>query len=563
MSATDTGINIRSAESAFFDVFFTNATESIFIIDLRGKLLAANPSFVRMAGIELPEALGSIPDILKSDNHSEDFHHILWRTLKRKGSWKGEILNRCANGETSREWLSISSHKNELGETTHYICTIMDAANQMTLTLSKHYYDSLTKLPNRLLMQDRLEFMINHARRNNEFMALLLLDIDRFRVINDTFGYEAGDTLLRTIADRLTTCVRDVDVVFRSGDDEFAIILEEITHPEDAAKVARRVLKSCSEPIQINGHSVYTTICIGISIFPTDGEGKVQILQNAETAMYRARETAHNTYQHYKPSMNEQSLERLTLENDLRSALSRNELCIFFQPQVEIGTNRITGTEALIRWKHPDLGLIPPVQFIPIAEDTGLILPIGEWVLRSACTQAREWYKRGVPFIVSVNLSANQFRQQNLVSVVESALKDSGIPPHLLELEITESMSMKSPEDTLRMLGGLKDLGVRIAIDDFGTGYSSLSYLKRFPIDTLKIDRSFLMDIPENTRDAEIVKAIIAMAHSLDLTVIAEGVEKEPQAQYLLKNGCAKMQGYLFSPPVPVTDFDRLLNKQA
>jgi len=562
MGATGINNGIRFTESAFFDVFFTNATEAIFIIDPQGRLLTANPSFVHMAGINLPDAVGNIPDVLKADNYDEDFYHILWRTLKRRGSWKGEILNRRANGETCREWLSISSRKNELGKITHYICTVMDAVNQITMPLNKHYYDSLTKLPNRLLMQDRLEFMINHARRNNELMALLLLDIDRFRIINDTFGYEAGDALLCTIADRLTTCVRDVDVVFRSGDDEFAIILEEITHPEDAAKVARRVLKSCSDPMLIDGHNVYTTICVGISIFPTDGEGKVQILQNAETAMYRARETALNSYQHYKPSMNEQSLERLTLENDLRNALGRDEFCIFFQPQVEIGTGRITGTEALIRWKHPDLGLIPPNQFIPIAEDTGLILPIGEWVLRTSCMQAREWYRDGKSFIISVNLSANQFRQHNLVSIVESALKDSGIPPHLLELEITESMSMKKPEETLKMLGGLKDLGVRIAIDDFGTGYSSLSYLKRFPIDTLKIDRSFLMDIPENERDAEIVKAIITMAYSLNLTVIAEGVENEPQAQYLLRNGCAKMQGYLFSPPVPVMEFDKMLQKQ-
>jgi EAL domain-containing protein (putative c-di-GMP-specific phosphodiesterase class I) len=259
--------------------------------------------------------------------------------------------------------------------------------------------------------------------------------------------------------------------------------------------------------------------------------------------------------------MNVRALERLTLENDLRNALGRGELCAFFQPQVEIRTGRITGIEALIRWKHPELGMIPPSQFIPIAEDTGLILSIGEWVLRSACEQARRW-QDSAPLIISVNLSASQFRQQNLVPIVESALKNSGVPPNLLELEITESMSMKNPEETLKTLNGLKDLGVRIAIDDFGTGYSSLSYLKRFPIDTLKIDRSFLMDIPENPRDAEIVKAIIAMSHSLNLAVIAEGVEKETQAQYLLENGCEKMQGYLFSPPVPAQEFGRLLQNQ-
>jgi len=552
-----------ACECAFFDVFFTNASEAIFITDPKGRLLAANPSFVNMTGANLPGDLGTVPHILKSDHQNEDFYHALWRTLKRKGSWKGEILNERGDGEIYREWLSISSHRNDAGETTHYVGTLMDAASQMSQTFSKHYYDSLTKLPNRLLLQDRLEFMINHARRNNELMALLLLDIDRFKLINDSFGYETGDALLQTVTGRLMTCVRDVDVVFRSGDDEFAVILEEIAHPEDAAKVAERVLQSCAGPLQINGHDLHASVCIGISVFPTDGDSKVLMLQCAETAMHRAREVGLNNYQHYKPSMNARALERLTLENDLRGALGKGELCTFFQPQVEIDTGRITGSEALIRWKHPELGMIPPAQFIPIAEDSGLILSIGEWVLRSACMQARKWQKTGAPIVISVNLSANQFKQQNLVAIVESALRNSNMLPSLLELEITESMSMKNPDDTLKTLTSLKDLGVRIAIDDFGTGYSSLSYLKRFPIDTLKVDRSFLMDIPENPRDAEIVKAIIAMAHSLNLTVIAEGVEKESQAQYLLGNGCEKMQGYLFSPPVPAQEFDRLLHKQA
>jgi diguanylate cyclase (GGDEF)-like protein/PAS domain S-box-containing protein len=559
------GLNngVCPAESAFFGVFFTNASEAIFITDPKGKLITANPSFAAITGIDVAEAAGKIPAILKHGDADSDFYNTLMRSLKRKGSWKGEIVNTRSNGEICREWLSLSSHKNKNGNTTHYVGTLIDAAAQMSQSLSKHYYDSLTKLPNRLLLQDRLEFMINHARRNNQLMALLLLDIDRFRLINDTFGYEIGDKLLQTIAERLNTCVRDVDVVFRSGDDEFAIILEEIAHQEDAAKVAKRILTSCAGPLQVNEHDIHTSVCIGISIFPHDGDGKVQMLQNAEAAMLRARETGLNNYQHYKPSMNARALERLTLENDLRSALSRYELCTFFQPQVEIKTGEITGMEALLRWKHPELGMIPPSQFIPIAEDTGLILSIGEWVLRSACLQARKWQKTGLPLVISVNLSANQFQQQNLVSIVESALKNSGMMPSLLELEITESMSMKNPEDTLKTLTGLKDLGVRIAIDDFGTGYSSLSYLKRFPIDTLKIDRSFLMDIPENHRDAEIVKAIIAMAHSLNLAVIAEGVETEQQAQYLIENGCRKMQGYLFSPPVPETEFERLLRKQA
>jgi len=326
-------ISAYTAESAFFDVFFTNASEAIFITNPKGELVTANPSFASLMGIDIESAIGRIPTILKPENPDDDFYTSLMRSLKRKGSWKGEIMNMRSTGEISREWLSISAYKKPNGETTHYVGTLIDAAAQVSQSLSKHYYDSLTKLPNRLLLQDRLEFMINHARRNNQLMALLLLDIDRFRLINDTFGYEIGDKLLQTIAERLNTCVRDVDVVFRSGDDEFAIILEEIAHQEDAAKVAKRILTSCAGPLQVNEHDIHTSVCIGISIFPHDGDGKVQMLQNAEAAMLRARETGLNNYQHYKPSMNARALERLTLENDLRSALSRYELCTFFQPQ--------------------------------------------------------------------------------------------------------------------------------------------------------------------------------------------------------------------------------------
>jgi len=551
-----------NAETAFFDVFFTNATEAIFITDHEGQLITANPRFISLTGIDLADARGKAPLILRSEFHDADFYLALWRTLKRRGSWKGEIINRRGDGEICREWLSVSSHKNSLGEVTNYVGTFADSASSMSQSFSKHYYDSMTKLPNRLLLQDRLEFMINHARRNNQLMALLLLDIDRFKMINDTFGYEAGDALLRTTAERLITCTRDVDVVFRSGDDEFAIILEEIARPEDAAKVAQRVLDASAEPLSIGGHDIYATICIGISIFPTDGDNKVQILQNAEAAMRRAKEVGLNNFEHYKPSMNARALERLSLESDLRNAVANSQLCAFYQPQVEIKSGKITGAEALLRWRHPDLGMVQPGQFIPIAEDTGLILSIGEWVLRTACIEARRCQEEsGKPFVISVNLSVSQFRQQNLVAIVESAIKDANLPPELLELEITETMSMKNPEDTMTVLRKLKDLGTRIAIDDFGTGYSSLSYLKRFPIDTLKIDRSFIIDIPENSRDAEIVKAIITMAHSLDLSVIAEGVEMEPQAQYLLDNGCESMQGYLFSPPVPLADFEKLWAK--
>ena len=552
-------------ENAFYDIFFKNAPEAILITDHNGKIQLVNKSFISVTGYKKSEVIGKRPSILKSGLLNDEFYNKMWHSLAHKGSWKGEVWNKRKNGEIYQEWLSITSLKNKNGVITNYIGIFTDAKSRFTQTndsLSKQYYDPLTKLPNRLLLQDRLEFMINHARRNNEFMALLLLDLDRFKLINETFGYEAGDVLLKTMTDRLITCVRDVDAVFRLGADEFAVILEEIAQLEDAAKVAKRILESCSVPVQINGHDVYIALSIGISIFPTDGDGKVPLLQSAETAMRRAKEMGSNSFQHYKPAMNTHAAEQLALESSLRNALCRDEMHVFFQPQIELKTGRIIGMEALIRWKHPEMGMIPPMQFIPIAEATGLILPIGEWVLRCACKQAVEWQKTHGALVISVNLSARQFQQQDLASVVENVLKETGLPPTLLELEITESLGMKNPEQTLRTLTDLKTMGIKIAIDDFGTGYSSLSYLKRFPIDTLKIDRSFVMDISEDQNDAEIVKTIITLAHSLDLSVIAEGVEKETQAQYLLENGCEKIQGYLFSPPIPAQDFLRLLKSQ-
>ncbi|MDR3012050.1 MAG: EAL domain-containing protein [Chitinispirillales bacterium] len=551
-AAMDSAFPIKNA---FFDVSFSSAVEPIFITDPQGKLLAANPSFADKTEIDVAEAIGEVPTILKSSLMGEDFYQTLMRSLTRRGHWRGEAQFERSDGTLCREWLSISSSRNADGDITHFI-------GYMSQPLNEHYYDLLTKLPNRLLLQDRLDFMINHARRNNDLMALLLIDIDRFKYINEAFGYDTGDTLLKTIAERLHFCVRDVDVVFRSGDDEFAVVLEEIGNLEDAAKVAERILNTCSGAMQINEHTVQVSVCMGISIFPTDGDCKAELLQNAETAILRARELGYNTYQHYMPSMNTRALERLTLENDLRNALNRNEMIVFYQPQVEISSGKIIGAEALLRWKHPDLGMIQPSRFIPIAEDSGLIVPIGEWVLRTACMQAKKWHNAGMPVIISINLSAKQFNQKNIVAVVESALKNSNIPPSQVELEITETMSMKNPENTLKILEKLKKLGVKIAIDDFGTGYSSLSYLKRFPIDTLKIDRTFLIDIPENSRDTEIVKAIIAMARSLNQSVIAEGIEREPQAKYLLENGCSMMQGYLFSPPVPIQEFWKLLDEQ-
>ncbi len=547
------------------DVIYNNASEGIVITDPSGKIQSVNPSFTHITGYLESEVIGNNPSILKSDRHDHQFYNKMWLSLRSMGTWQGEIWNRRKNGEIYPEWLVINSVYNEEGKITHHIGIFTDISQYVNKTLdmrAQPHYDSLTGLPNRLLLQDRLSFMINHARRNNQHMALLLLDLNRFKLINDTLGYQIGDILLQTIAERLKKCVRDVDAVFRLGDDEFAIILEEIAQQQDAAKVATRILAFCAKPLQLGEHEIYVTTSIGISIFPTDGEEQETILKNAEAAMHRAKEMGINNYQHYMPAMNARAFEQLTLEHKLRKALKRNELVTFYQPQLDLSTGKISGMEALVRWKHPELGMISPAQFIPIAEETGLILPIGEWVLRTALKQAKEWHNAYKPLVVSVNLSARQFQQQDLVSIVDDALREAGLPSELLELEITESLGMKNPEQTLITLGELKAMGVRIAIDDFGTGYSSLSYLKKFPIDTLKVDRSFVTDMPGDANDSAIVAAIIALAHSLKLTVIAEGVENGAQAEYLLELGCEKVQGYLYSPPVDAAAFARILMKE-
>jgi diguanylate cyclase (GGDEF)-like protein/PAS domain S-box-containing protein len=548
------------------DAIFLNAFEGIYITDSSNKIIRVNPGFCHVTGYSAEEVLGKTPSLLKSNRHDKNFYNQIHESLKNSGSWHGEIWNRRKNGEVYPEWLSIIVLGDKDSSDKEYIAIFNDITHLISKNghIKNHaHYDSLTGLPNRLLLHDRLEFILNHARRNQHVVAVLLLDIIRFKMINDTLGYTAGDTLLQTLAQRLTSSTRDVDTVFRSGDDEFAIILGDVSQPEDASKVAQRIIETCSQPFNLADQELYVTISIGISVFPADAQDHEGLLKNAEDAMIRSKELGINNYQHYKPAMNNRAVEQLTLENNLRKALIQQEFIVYYQPQVDLKTNKIIGAEALIRWKHPELGMIAPGQFIPIAEENGLIIPIGEWVLRTACTQMEQWvtsYKKN--FTISVNLSARQFLQQDIVNTVRTILNDTGLNPKDLELEITESLGMKNPELTLRTLKELKQMGIHISIDDFGTGYSSLSYLKKFPIDTLKIDRSFVSDIQTDPNDASIVLAIIALAHSMHLKVIAEGVEQIEQADFLSLHACEEMQGYLFSPPVPAEAFAKLLEKQ-
>jgi len=424
------------------------------------------------------------------------------------------------------------------------------------------HYDLLTDLPNRSMFNDRLTLALAHANRHRKMLALLFVDLDRFKTIVDTLGHAIGDQVLRGVAERLSSCLEADDTLARMGGDEFVVLLPEIHRADKAVRLAQMMLDVLRPAFQFNGHDLHITTSIGISLYPYDGEDADTLLKNADTALYRAKEQGRNNYQLYTPAMNARAFERLALENSLRRALERNEFMLHYQPQVEIMSGSITAVEALIRWQHPDLGLVYPAEFIPLAEETGLIVPLGEWVIRTACTQAKLWQKAGLPpLIVAVNLSGRQFQHQGLVDSISRILKETKMDPRLLELEITESIAMQNADYTIVILKELKEMGLRISMDDFGTGYSSLSYLKKFPIDTLKIDQSFVRDIHTDPNDAAIANAVIVLAHSLKLEVVAEGVETPEQEAFLRENHCDRLQGYLFSNPIPAEVFQNFLEK--
>ncbi len=418
------------------------------------------------------------------------------------------------------------------------------------------HYDRLTGLANRELFQDRLEQAIVRADRNGNLVALLFLDVDRFKSINDTLGHKAGDELLCIVADRLQGSVRKVDTIARLGGDEFTVVLEEIASPFDAEMVCRKIIESFEKPLQIQGRELYVTLSIGVTFFPHDATEVNDLLRNADTAMYRAKDEGRNKYHLFTADLNAQAVERLSIESALRHALERDEFFLCYQPKINLQTGRIAGVEALVRWSHPHRGLVSPVEFIPVAEETGLIVPIGEWVLRQACADALRWAKIGLDEVdVAVNLSARQFRQGNLLTTVNDILSEFGFDPNRLELEITESLLMQDMQASQVALYDLKALGLEIYLDDFGTGYSSLAYLKKFPIDALKIDRSFIRDIPGNADDEAITRAIVALGQALRLKVVAEGVETDAQLGFLNREGCDEVQGFLFSKPLCFDEF--------
>ena len=540
-----------------------DSAEGIVITDADRRILTVNKAFSTLTGYSPQEIIGADPRILKSGRHDAAFYHVLWRTIRESGQWQGEIWNRKKNGELYLEWLSITAVRNAEGQLTHYVGIFSDITERKESAdriqfLASH--DSLTALPNRLLMNDLIRQAVAASRRKETMLALLFLDLDRFKTINDSLGHSVGDGLLQRVAERLTDCVREGDTVARLGGDEFLVMLPELTRSPDAAVVADKIITAMRAQVVVDGHELTITASIGISIYPHDGADVATLIKNADAAMYHAKERGRNNYQFFTPDMNARAFESLSMEMSLRGALERSEFTLHYQPQVDTGSGRIVGVEALIRWQHRDLGSVSPARFIPVAEEHGLIVSIGEWVLRSACSQVRRWLDEGLPAVpVAVNMSAVQFRQSDLAKRVAAILAECGIAPRYLELELTESIIMREAEQAIAVLQELSQMGVSLSIDDFGTGYSSLSYLRRFPIHKLKIDRSFVSDITTNPDAAAIATAIIGMGRSLKLRVIAEGVETAEQLAFLQSHQCDELQGFLLGRPIEAEDFSELL----
>ena len=532
--------------------------DAVMITNRDGVIEYVNRAFEQTTGYSLVEALGKKPSLVQSGMQGEEFYRQVWGTLLRGETFRDVFINRKKGGELYYEEKTITPLKDTSGRITHFISTGKDITERIVAQERLQYlahHDALTELPNRVLFMDRLSQALTRARWRGRVIGVMFLDLDRFKNLNDTLGHDVGDHFLQAMATRLKGAVREGDTVARFGGDEFAILLEDIAHAEDVSAIAGKMLQTFSTRFMLDEHEYYITASIGISLYPNDGADPATLLKHADTAMYRAKDLGKNNYQFYAADMSAMAFERLTLETSLRHALERREFVLYYQPQVEIASGRLLGMEALLRWRHPDFGLIGPLQFIHLAEETGLIVPIGEWVLRTACAQARAWETEGIRVPrLAINISGRQFSEPAFIDTTKRLFNEFGLQTTQVEFEITESVIMKDARLTADRLGLLYAAGIRFAIDDFGTGYSSLSYLKRFPISTLKIDKSFIHDVTTSEDDAEIVRTIIAMAHGLRLKVIAEGVETPEQLALLRAHGCDAVQGYYFSRPLPPED---------
>lgn len=550
-------INERQVQMA--EKIFDNSIEGIILTDNELRIQQINKTFSEVTGYQLNDVIGKQPSILQSGQHDRNFYKDMWATLRRSGMWQGQIFNKRKTGEVYPEWLSIYVIKNKNGDVINYIGLFSDLTEKRMTEEHIHqlaHYDALTGLPNRLLFMERLKQVILMARRKAIKIALLFLDLDGFKKINDSLGHDAGDMLLQEVSIRLKKYMRESDMVCRLGGDEFTIIIEGYSQIGDIVIVVNKILKELAKPVHIGERMVYVTASIGISLYPDDGDDIQNLVKNADTAMYAAKERGKNCYDFYDYEMNRKTLERLTLEGCIHRAYEQNQFMVYYQPKIDLRDGSVCGAEALIRWNHDRAGFVPPSQFIPLAEETGMILPIGEWVIRTVCSDMRRWREEGLEDIpISINLSAVQFRDPNLIKVIDTIIRQEEIEPQFIDLEITESMLMGNVENSISMMHQLKEIGVTLSIDDFGTGYSSLKYLKQFPINTLKIDKSFIDELPGNHSDEAIVKTIIDLAHNLDMDIIAEGIEKPEQARFLLVHGCRKAQGFYYSKAIEAKSF--------
>lgn len=533
---------------------FEYSPEAILVADGDGTILRVNPAFTLITGYLPGEAIGQNPRILRSDRHDADFYHEMWRSLLENEHWHGEIWDKRKNGEIYPKWLNINAVRLPHGNT-RYVALFADISERKAHEERIDYlarHDALTGLPNRRLFEDRMSKLLATARRGDQGVALLLIDLDRFKQVNDSLGHQVGDQLLIEVARRLNACVRSGDTVARLGGDEFVVLLAGIVDPRDIVPVAEKIRSALARPVTAGTHVLHTSPSIGISVFPGDAKDLDGLLQAADIAMYQVKAAGRNAWMFFEARMNDEVRARHRLERDMRLALERKEFQLHYQPQFEVGGGRVIGWEALLRWQHPEYGWIEPGDFIPVAEEIGLILPLGEWVLESACHEAVRWtHQRQGNERVAVNVSPRQLEQAALVDIVSRILSETGLAPHRLELELTESALMTNTPRVQQTLRGLKELGVYLTLDDFGTGYSSLTHLSSFAVDRLKIDRSFLLEMKGKPNNGTIVLAVLALAKALGLEVVAEGVETCEQLAFLMDGGCEKAQGFLYSRPIP------------
>jgi diguanylate cyclase (GGDEF)-like protein/PAS domain S-box-containing protein len=545
---------------------FENNSEAIMITDAEYNIVSVNPAFTSITGYAEDEVLGKNPRILSSGRQGDEFYRAFYESLHTKGQWRGEIWNKRKNGDVYPEWTTISVLRDERDTITHYIAVFLDITERKKEEERIQYlanYDVLTDLPNRYLLGDRLEQAIKQSLRHQTKVAVMVIDLDHFKNINDSLGHDVGDALLKMVSQRLKSCLRRSDTIGRLGGDEFVALLGDLGSENEATFIAEKMVESLCEQFAVGDYRLAITPSIGVSIYPDDAEASIQLLRNADLAMYRAKDAGRNRFEYYKPEMNIKALQRLQLENELRNAIGKGQLMLHYQPKVNVLSNRMVGMEALLRWHHPELGAVSPAQFIPVAEESGLINEIGDWVLRQAALQQRIWQSQGYRIVpIAVNLSLRQFGQKNLAEKIQAIVRDVGIPAQFIELELTESILIDMGTESLKVMDQLNEAGFDLSLDDFGTGYSSLSRLKLLPVKSLKIDQSFVRDIDTDENDEAIVNATAVLAHAMEMKVIAEGVETQAQLDFIRDLQCEEYQGYLFSRPVPADEVAKHLSRQ-